>query len=458
LGDAGAATRRIVLRVRTRSVGLVVAVAATLALLPAVVQAAGGIPYGPGPQSHYTVQRQYPAGACTYRYTKSRQPLPDRACTPGALNPKVTPATIASTICRAGYTSSIRPPESITEPEKIANARSYAYSGSLRVAEYDHLVPLELGGDPNDRRNLWVEPPSPGHRASQGVANPKDVVEDQARALVCRHRVRLSVMQTAIVQNWTTAIARVTGTTRHGNAGQLTCAAGVSDAHPAQYSDVDVNVATSAGAHVSATAHYKSTDTTKATTANAAGSAQLTFYISRATIGYTVVITVTATLGSATASCSTAFTPRQDPSRAPVARRYRTWRLRVAASAVFARSSASRVVGVPARSSSLAARTSVTCAWKTGTGTSLTAGNSERCPMTLSELLPSPATPRTEVTDRRRPRNASPSARATSSAASAPSRARCEVPSMRTRYVTTADSTATSSDSRPSSTWRTWSR
>ena len=25
-------------------------------------------------------------------------------------------------------------------------------------AEYDHLISLQLGGDPNDYRNLWVEP------------------------------------------------------------------------------------------------------------------------------------------------------------------------------------------------------------------------------------------------------------------------------------------------------------
>jgi hypothetical protein len=35
------------------------------------------------------------------------------------------------------------------------------------------LVPLELGGNPNSAKNLWVEPPTPGHTASQGVSNRK---------------------------------------------------------------------------------------------------------------------------------------------------------------------------------------------------------------------------------------------------------------------------------------------
>jgi len=42
--------------------------------------------------------------------------------------------------------------------EKRANAASYGYSGSLPDIEYDDLVSRELGRDPNDARNLWVEP------------------------------------------------------------------------------------------------------------------------------------------------------------------------------------------------------------------------------------------------------------------------------------------------------------
>jgi hypothetical protein len=169
---------------------------------------AAAIPVGPGPRAHYTLEPQPAAGTCHYRWTAARQPLPDPRCTPGALNPAVTPRTIGSTICRSGYTASIRPPVSITDAEKRVNARSYNYRLPLLWGEYDHFIPLELGGDPNDPRNLWVEPPSPGHQPSAGVYNPKDPVENLARSLVCSHRLGLRAAQLLMVSNWTTFAAR----------------------------------------------------------------------------------------------------------------------------------------------------------------------------------------------------------------------------------------------------------
>jgi hypothetical protein len=73
------------------------------------------------------------------------------------------------------------PAPPLTEAEKRRNAAAYGYTGSLKEVEYDHLVPLGLGGDPNDPRNLWVEPgESP---------NPKDGIEPKLRQLVCEGRV-----------------------------------------------------------------------------------------------------------------------------------------------------------------------------------------------------------------------------------------------------------------------------
>jgi hypothetical protein len=153
----------------------------------AATGAGAGIPLGPGPLSPYTVQPQPPAGSCHYRH-HGTFPLPDPACTPGARNPKVTTATLATTICRAGYSSSIRPPEAITGREKAANVRSYGYTGPIRTGEYDHLISLELGGDPNDARNLWVEPNDrPG---ATTTTNGKDAVENAAHAAICAGRPR----------------------------------------------------------------------------------------------------------------------------------------------------------------------------------------------------------------------------------------------------------------------------
>ncbi|WP_037604195.1 hypothetical protein [Streptacidiphilus rugosus] len=171
--------------------------------------AAAPLAEGPGPQTHYTVAAQPAAGSCHYR-SDAGQPLPDPACTPGALSPEVTQADLATTICRkGGYTGGVRPPASVTDSEKRKNAASYGYTGSLHDAEYDHLVSLELGGDPNDPRNLWVEPPSPGHKPGAGVNNPKDAVETRLHTAVCAGTVTLSAAQQAIATDWSTAETRL---------------------------------------------------------------------------------------------------------------------------------------------------------------------------------------------------------------------------------------------------------
>ena len=154
---------------------------------------------GPGPQAAYAVEPQPAAGSCHYGFS-GPYPLPDPHCTPGAVNPQVTQATIASTICVSGYTSSIRPPENITEPEKVASAAAYGYTGSLHTAEYDHLISLELGGDPNDPANLWVEPND--KPAATTTANSKDVLENRLHDLVCGGQLSLAVAQQAIATNW----------------------------------------------------------------------------------------------------------------------------------------------------------------------------------------------------------------------------------------------------------------
>ncbi|MET8138015.1 hypothetical protein [Streptomyces sp. NPDC005251] len=183
----------------------------TLATRPSGTGAGGGadreIAVGAGPQTTYTVQKQPPAGSCHFRYEKG-EPLEDPACTPGAISPAVTQSNLKSTICRkGGYTSGIRPSTSVTSKEKALNAASYGYKGSMRDAEYDHLISLQLGGDPNDPRNLWVEPPDPGHKAGGGVNNGKDPVETKLHTAVCANKITLASAQRAIVTDWTTALS-----------------------------------------------------------------------------------------------------------------------------------------------------------------------------------------------------------------------------------------------------------
>lgn len=76
-------------------------------------------------------------------------------------------------------------------------------------AEYDHLISLQLGGDPNDPRNLWVEPADPGHKNGAGVNNKKDPVETKLHTALCAGQVSLAAAQHAIVTDWTTALSRL---------------------------------------------------------------------------------------------------------------------------------------------------------------------------------------------------------------------------------------------------------
>ncbi|MFG2951920.1 hypothetical protein [Streptomyces adustus] len=160
-----------------------------------------------GPQKKYTVQQQPAAGTCHYRY-KDGEPLEDPACTPGAISPAVTQANLKSTVCRkGGYTSGVRPSTYVTAQEKKLNTASYGFTGSMGDAEYDHLISLQLGGDPNDARNLWVEPADPGHRKGSGVNNLKDPVETKLHTAVCSGKVTLAAAQQAIATDWTTALS-----------------------------------------------------------------------------------------------------------------------------------------------------------------------------------------------------------------------------------------------------------
>jgi len=53
--------------------------------------------------------------------------LPDPVCTPGAVDPRVTQNNIDSTICVSGYTKTVRPPVSVTGPQKLASHTKYPY-------------------------------------------------------------------------------------------------------------------------------------------------------------------------------------------------------------------------------------------------------------------------------------------------------------------------------------------
>jgi hypothetical protein len=135
-----------------------------------------------------------PAASC-----RSANGFPDASCTPGEIDSKVQQSSIKTTICVSGYTETVRPPTSYTDALKLQQIREYSYSDTNpKHYEEDHFIPLELGGNPTDPKNLWPElGPSP---------NPKDKVEGKLKRHVCSGKMTLNEARQRIRSNWKTAV------------------------------------------------------------------------------------------------------------------------------------------------------------------------------------------------------------------------------------------------------------
>lgn len=195
---------------RLARVAIAGAVVLSLCLLPvsgsagriraarAGARAVSGLTYSNA--SNTVVQAQPPWGSCR-AIGSGVYSRPDPRCTPGALNPAVRQASIEQTICRSGWTRTVRPREAITEQEKRLSLAAYGDRGAISGYEYDHFVPLELGGATNDRRNLWPEPGA--------TPNPKDAVEDYLNRQVCLRKMTLANARRAIAANWVAVYQRL---------------------------------------------------------------------------------------------------------------------------------------------------------------------------------------------------------------------------------------------------------
>lgn len=106
---------------------------------------------------------------------------------PGVLNPEVTQATIGATVCVHGWTTTVRPPVEYTNELKLRQMRRYGETGPPSAYQEDHLISLELGGDPTDPRNLWPEP--------YPRAAAVDRIENELNAEVCSGRLTLADAQ-----------------------------------------------------------------------------------------------------------------------------------------------------------------------------------------------------------------------------------------------------------------------
>ncbi len=118
-------------------------------------------------------------------------PLPDPACTPGAVL-----EVSAEHICVKGYAKTVR---HVTTATKREAYRSYGITSHGKGEyEVDHLISLELGGS-NDLANLWPEAanPQPGFRQ-------KDKLENFLHRQVCDKKISLTQAQRIIATDWLT--------------------------------------------------------------------------------------------------------------------------------------------------------------------------------------------------------------------------------------------------------------
>jgi hypothetical protein len=135
------------------------------------------------------------AQGCYYLDNKA-----DRHCTPGAINPAVTQDNIHQTICVKGWTDTVRPPSSYTNTLKMVQLSRYGQPQQPKNYEEDHLIALEIGGDPTNPDNLWPEP----RKGKAGTtAGDKDPEEGRLHAAVCSGSMDLATAQQTVLLNWT---------------------------------------------------------------------------------------------------------------------------------------------------------------------------------------------------------------------------------------------------------------
>lgn len=174
----------------------------------------------PAPAQTATAQPAASHPAASHRATYPADwSLPDRAISPGAVQPGYTIADICP---------HVNPALEDMRPSTAAKDKVYAAYGitSHHTGEYevDHIIPVELlglvaapAGDPAE--NLYPEfndKPDPVmmaryHLDPAFVENSKDILEDRLHQLVCAGTLPLATAQHAIATDWRAAYVKYVG-------------------------------------------------------------------------------------------------------------------------------------------------------------------------------------------------------------------------------------------------------
>ncbi|MGH8686363.1 MAG: hypothetical protein ACREVQ_01485 [Burkholderiales bacterium] len=131
-------------------------------------------------------------------------PIPDPACTPGAVNPSLTLTVLENpkfrTICVRDVATSAS-----------AKAKTYLWynyrhpahnTGASQTCELDHLVSLEIGGaDTLD--NIWPQCGPKGVVLRKRYFKEKDIVENYLAAQIRKGTMNLADVQRGIARDWT---------------------------------------------------------------------------------------------------------------------------------------------------------------------------------------------------------------------------------------------------------------
>ncbi len=145
---------------------------------------------------------------------------PNSTVTPGVINASITQDNISQNICNPNWsTKSERPSSAYTTglkkyqlglaksftladvtPQNISPGQYINIDTNTADYEEDHLISLELGGNPTDPANLWPEP----YTASipDGGAKNKDAVENYLHKRVCAGQITLAQAQFEIAYDW----------------------------------------------------------------------------------------------------------------------------------------------------------------------------------------------------------------------------------------------------------------
>jgi len=130
---------------------------------------------------------------------------PNSALTPGATDPRVKQRNVKRTICSDDYLAKARPSDSYVERLKARQIGRYKYPDATPSAyEEDHLVPIELGGDPDAPSNMWPQAYSPAPGASE-----KDRVEAYLHDEVCAGHMTLAAAQQALLNDWVAVYQKI---------------------------------------------------------------------------------------------------------------------------------------------------------------------------------------------------------------------------------------------------------